>query len=275
MSDHQKEDRQRTSVVRRTVELIQRNLAEGWTCEIVSLEEEIIQLTRQKTGKTVRLTLRDLVNHVLREPERRRELIHRFAAEAVRNVAHYESLPSIRGRENQIYPVLRHSSFQSSAEQKQLVIRPHTSETIIAYALDDGQGYLLITHPMINDAGMTPEELHDRALHNLERLPYPVKEQTIGENRLFFIHPTDGYAASRVLLPGLLDKWQEKRKGHTLGVAIPHQDVLIIGDLGDQRGLPLLYELAYNFAVKGDVPLSPLPFLYDNGELEPYVTVKR
>jgi uncharacterized protein YtpQ (UPF0354 family) len=58
-------------------------------------------------------------------------------------------------------------------------------------------------------------------------------------------------------------------------VAIPHQDVLIVADLSGDTGAHLLARLTYDFASKGQVPISVLPFFWEEGELTPFLVVSQ
>jgi uncharacterized protein YtpQ (UPF0354 family) len=179
---------------------------------------------------------------------------------------------SLQGQEQRVYPVLRHASMVKADEQR-WVWRPHTADTVILYALDQGEGYSLIERRMLVEAGWSADSLHEHAMRNLQKLPVPVKTQEVGPNRIHFISPTDGYAASRILLSSLLDEFDRKKTGDALGVAIPHQDVLIVADLTGETGAHLLTRLTYDFASKGQVPISVLPFFWEDGELTPFLAV--
>lgn len=183
-----------------------------------------------------------------------------------------KSSVTISGQQNRVYPVIRHASLVQKQPQR-WVSKPHTADTAILYALDMGEGYLLIEPHMLTEAGWTPEELHQQAMDNLKQLPFSVKNQSVGENLIHFISPSDGYAASRILLDDLLSDFDERKKGDALGVAIPHQDVLIVADMVGETGAHLLARLTYDFASKGEVPISLLPFYWEDGELTPFLVV--
>lgn len=183
-----------------------------------------------------------------------------------------KSSVTISGQQNRVYPVIRHASLVQKQPQR-WVSKQHTADTAVLYALDLGEGYLLIEPHMLTEAGWTPEELHQQAMDNLKQLPFSVKSQSVGENLIHFISPPDGYAASRILLDDLLSDFDERKKGDALGVAIPHQDVLIVADMVGETGAHLLARLTYDFASKGEVPISLLPFYWEDGELTPFLVV--
>lgn len=179
---------------------------------------------------------------------------------------------SLIGQERNVYPVLRHASMVKKFPDR-FVSRPHTADTAVLYALDAGEGYLLIERAMLEQAGWSDEQLDQHAMNNLRELPYTIKTQEVAGNRIHFISPTDGYAASRILLVPLLQKMDQQKVGEQLGVAIPHQDVLIVAELVGDAGAHLLARLTYDFASKGQVPISPLPFFFEDGELTPFLVV--
>lgn len=181
---------------------------------------------------------------------------------------------SLSGQENNIYPVLRHVSMIQKYPDR-WVTNPHTADTAILYALDEGEGYSLIETSMLKEAGWSNEQLHDYALANLQALSFTVKTQEVGDSRIHFISPPDGYAASRILLTSLLHDFDRNKRTSQLGVATPHQDVLIVAELDSDTGAHLLARLTFDFASKGQVPISVLPFFWEDGELTPYLVVSR
>ncbi|WP_312085373.1 DUF1444 family protein, partial [Exiguobacterium sp.] len=50
---------------------------------------------------------------------------------------------------------------------------------------------------------------------------------------------------------------------------IPHQDVLIFADIRNDAGYDVLQQLMFDFFSNGRVPVTALPFLYEDGNLEP------
>ncbi|MGO0061559.1 DUF1444 family protein [Brevibacillus fluminis] len=181
---------------------------------------------------------------------------------------------TLAGQEERVFPIMRHRSFLDGAKGAPTIVsRHHTAETIVLYACDVGEGYFLISHAMLTEAGLSEDALHRLALNNLRALPMKSRTEELGGNRITFISPPDGYAASRILLDDLLESHETHKKGTHLGVAIPHQDVLIIADLADEKGAQLLARLTMDFASKGDTPICPIPFLYEKGEWEMFLIV--
>ncbi len=263
--------RKRQALKRRVAELLRRDLPPGWQC----VEEgEKLALRREHDGLSRILALEQLYRRVEQDPMSRRQSLYSFVAGVLTGVRELGASRNLSGSEDRVYPVVRHASFIQSEAGRRWVTRPHTAETVIAYALDCGDSYILIDRKMLEQAGWTEDDLHRHAMRNLAGLPVPVRTQQVGAHRIHFISPNDGYAASRVLLMDLLERYANGKTGTSLGVAVPHQDVLIIADLADESGAQLLSRLTADFAAKGDVPISPLPFFYENQTLEPFVVVQ-
>lgn len=258
----------RSSVQRRVIELLQRQLPEGWSCNV---DGNGLELSHQDENRI--LSLEPLYSRVEQQPEKRRESIYAFVSQVMAFVRGKSVNRDLTGREQDVYPLLRHVSFAPSTAT--LVVQSHTEETIITYALDHGEGYSLIDETMLSEADWTLDKLHQCSLENLKRLPFSVRSQQVGTTIIHFVSPKDGYAASRLLLGSLLDEYEQTKKGKALGVAIPHQDVLIIADLHDDEGAHLLARLTYDFASKGETPISLLPFFYEQGKLESFIVVKQ
>lgn len=260
----------RTSIQKRVVELLSRRLPEGWTCHA---EGEGLTIGRWHEGERTdkKISLEPLYTRVEQKPDQRREALYEFVHYVAAAIKSQSVNRSLTDQETRVYPVLRHTS---QAQSGVWLRKRHTEETVVAYALDLGEGYSLINEKMLDAAGWSEEKLHRCAMENLQRLPFGVKTQKVGETAIHFISPTDGYAASRVLLQPLLEEMDRKKSGHVLGVAIPHQDVLIVADLHDDRGAQLLARLAFDFASKGPTPICPLPFFYEQGELTPFLVIQ-
>jgi uncharacterized protein YtpQ (UPF0354 family) len=258
------------SLVRRLAELVQRDLPEGWSCQIDG--DGLILLAGEKQ---YRITLNSLFEQVRQNREDRRNALYDHASRILAMIK-MSGQRTIVGQAKRLYPVLRHRSFLDSARGAEgIVNRPHTAETIILYACDQLEGYFLITREMLAEATIDEKKLHQLAMTNLEGLEASSRMQQLGENRITFINSTDGYAASRVLLTHVLERYQEMKQGRQLGVAIPHQDVLVLADIADDQGAQLFARLTYDFASKGDVPICPIPFFYERGELEPFIIITK
>lgn len=171
--------------------------------------------------------------------------------------------------EQKILPIIRSTSFpQKNADGVQFITEPHTAETRIFYALDLGTTYRIIDEDLLKELKITANEMKERALFLAQSLPIIVKKDVVDDNVFYFFNTNDGYDASRILNRSLLKEYSEKVEGH-MTVAVPHQDVLIIGDIRNNVGYDVLAQMAMHFFTVGTVPITSLPFIYENGKLEP------
>ncbi|MFC0522284.1 DUF1444 domain-containing protein [Pontibacillus salicampi] len=173
------------------------------------------------------------------------------------------------GKEKDIYPVIRASSFPTeSNEGVPLVFDEHTAETRMYYALDLGKSYRLIDENMLQEEGLEQERLREIARFNVRSLSVETKQDEVAGNMFYFLSTNDGYDASRILNEVLLEEMKAQSVGE-LAVAVPHGDVLIFADIRNAQGYDVLAQMTMKFFAEGRVPITSLPFLYEDKKLEP------
>lgn len=181
---------------------------------------------------------------------------------------------SLIGMEKQIFPVIRSTSFPEKSGDKQLVTAEHTAETRVFYALDLKNSYRLIDETMLQEADISANSLHEMALFNLRSLTNEYKTDEVNNNTFYFIASQDGYDASRILNESFLNEMEGRCEGD-MAVAVPHQDVLIIADIKNDTGYDILAQMTMRFFSEGRVPITALPFIYEEDELEPIFILAR
>lgn len=168
-----------------------------------------------------------------------------------------------------IYPVIRSTSFPTeSNEGNRFITSDHTAETRIFYALDTGAAYRLIDENVLNSLSLTEDQLKELARFQVRKLKTAVKEDHVAGNVFYFLNENDGYDASRILNETFLKDMKKKITGD-MTVSVPHQDVMIIGDIRNETGYDVLAQMAMHFFTNGKVPITSLSFVYENDELEP------
>lgn len=176
---------------------------------------------------------------------------------------------NLKGQDQKIYPVIRSTSFPTELNKGlKLVYDEHTAETRIYYALDLEHKYTLVDEDLLKESGWTKQELKEKALFNLRSLENNWKEDVVAGNYFYFISPTDGYGASRILNQSLIQEFAKKAEGDFC-LATPHQDVLVLADLRNSTGYDILGQMALQFYTNGKMPITPLPFDLKIGKLEP------
>lgn len=170
---------------------------------------------------------------------------------------------------DQIFPVIRSTSFpEESREGVRFVTMDHTAETRVYFALDIGNTYRLIDENMLNSLSLTEAQLQEMAKFQARKLSTSVKQDEVAGNIFYFLNENDGYDASRILNEAFLKEMKEKIQGD-MTVSVPHQDVLIIGDIRNETGYDVLAQMAMHFFTNGKVPITSLSFVYEDGVLDP------
>lgn len=170
---------------------------------------------------------------------------------------------------NMIYPVIRSTSFaKETATGQAFLIKEHTAETCVYYALDLGETYRLIDESMLEKLGETVESIQEISLFNVRSLSTKMKKDEVAGNVFYFVNNNDGYDASRILNDAFLKDMKTKIEGD-MTVSVPHQDVLIIGDIRNKTGYDVLAQMTMQFFTNGIVPVTSLSFVYEEGRLEP------
>ena len=168
-----------------------------------------------------------------------------------------------------VYPVIRAASFaKASKEGHAFITTDHTAETRIYYALDLGTTYRLIDEQMIEKLQVTAQQVKEAARFRVKSLPTTYKVDEVRGNLFYFVNVNDGYDASRILNDKFLADMAANMEGE-MTVSVPHQDVLIIGDIRNEVGYDILAQMTMHFFTVGMVPITSLSFIYEDGKLEP------
>ncbi|GAK02862.1 hypothetical protein JCM19037_1129 [Geomicrobium sp. JCM 19037] len=96
----------------------------------------------------------------------------------------------------------------------------------------------------------------------------------VAGNRFYFMNTNDGYDASRILNEAWLKQIASEMTGEAV-FSVPHQDVLIAGDIQNDQGYDVLGQMTFQFFNDGRVPVTALPFAYRDGVLEPIFILAR
>src|SRR5690625_4755494 len=229
-------------------------------------DKDQFRIEWKETNKGINVKLPSLIaKHNERGEEAIDELVdHLTEALTIMNEEH-----KLTGMEKNIYPVIRATSFATKTnDDKKLITKDHTAETRIFYALDLGKSYRLIDEEILDKEGWTEDRIHENALFNLRSLNMDYKQDQVRDNDFYFIATQDGYDASRILNDSFLEEMKGNTKGE-LAVAVPHQDVLILADIKNDTGYDILAQMTMKFFAEGRIPITSLPFIYEDKKLEP------
>lgn len=229
-------------------------------------DKEELRIENKKTEKGVTISLGKLLAKWEKEKEAAlAETIH-YVKTSLKKMN--ETIQLI-GQEKAIFPVIRSTSFPvETNDGKKLIFDDHTAETRIFYSVDQGNSYVLLDETILESENVSSDKIRELARFNVRSLETTMKEDTVAGNTFYFINSNDGYDASRILNVALLEQMKEKAEGE-LAVAVPHQDVLIFADIRNEQGYDVLGQMVFQFFMNGRVPVTALPFIYEQGELEP------
>ncbi|MGM0897327.1 MAG: DUF1444 family protein [Bacillota bacterium] len=234
---------------------------------VLDREKDTANVRHKKLGKGMTISLPQVLNRFESKGDTAIEEIVYTISETF-GAMEREADGKLPGGQH-IYPVIRSTSFpEESSEGHEFLTAPHTAETRIYYALDAGTTYRLIDQYVLETLGMTAEQVQEIAKFQVKKLKTAVKEDHVAGNVFYFLNENDGYDASRILNEAFLKDMKKKIKGD-MTVSVPHQDVLIIGDIRNETGYDVLAQMAMQFFTNGKVPITSLSFVYENDELEP------
>ncbi|GEB75744.1 DUF1444 family protein [Sporolactobacillus inulinus] len=230
-------------------------------------KSEQLRVELIKSGKGVTLSLPELLQHYHEKGE---PALDQALVTIERGLKAMSVSPHLKGKEKRIFPVLRSASFpEKTKDGRRLIAKAHTAETKILYALDLGNACRLIDDRFLEQEGIAEQMLMESAAFNLNALPVKMKKDVVRNNAFYFINTNDGYDASRILNRKLIEKMRSKAHGD-LTVAVPHQDVLIFGDIVNPEGYDILAQMTMKFYTSGTIPITMMPFIFnEQGELEP------
>lgn len=218
------------------------------------------------TKKGIEISLPGVISKWEQKQEQALDDLEEHIREALKIMNEKQDL---MGKEKSIFPVIRSGSFPTETKAgKKLVYTDHTAETRIYYALDLGKSYRLIDEELLENEEWTEERIRQIAKFNLRSLDIPIKEDHVADNIFYFVATNDGYNASRILNDAYLEEMQANCKGD-LAISIPHQDVCIFADIVNPTGYDVLAQMTMKFFAEGRIPITSLPFVYEDHKLEP------
>jgi uncharacterized protein YtpQ (UPF0354 family) len=228
-------------------------------------DQEQLRIEEQVSNKGITLSLSGLASKYETQGQSIIDEIVHYAEEGLKGMSGEIVLTD---KEKNIFPVIRSGSFPTEQNGNKLVFEEHTGETRIYYALDLGKSYRLLSEEILQREGWEVEQIKQIAQFNLRSLKIDWKIDQVAGNTFYFVNHNDGYDASRILNHQFLAKTNELIEG-TFALAVPHQDVLILADIKNDKGYDVLSQMAMHFFTNGNVPITGLPFLYEAGKLEP------
>jgi hypothetical protein len=222
-------------------------------------------------GKDQVVFLGNLIGEVRAAPARRERIIKRFVDTLGRTATAglgHEVWEEVRGC---ILPVLKPRDYvDSDGPTQHLLTTEWLVDVVICYVIRRKKLLRFVTGWDVNRWGTTAQELHDLAIENLTRLPWPT--QLVGarvkdSGRIIIVETDDSLASSRLLHPDL-HRLISGPLGNPFWAGIPCRNRLVV--YSDRRGLKL--RTARRLRKDHDTsayPISPLAFLVTRDGIAP------
>jgi uncharacterized protein YtpQ (UPF0354 family) len=189
--------------------------------------------------QTVRCDLTPLYQAYQNAPERLDDIVRSHLA-ALQQVPPVSTPPTEAEAAASLLPMLQQQQWIQQSSKRgalPLATRPFTANILVSYVFDLPQYRAYVNMEtmarMAQGPGAAPacagvDAVHDYALENLRRRTSAQTYQThgIGDKTMIFCETDDGFAATRILLPELLETWHGRIPGNML-LAIPNRDLLL------------------------------------------------
>lgn len=186
-------------------------------------------------------------------------------------------LPTEKEATDSILPMLQRADWleqTNTAGGTPLVSQPFMARLFVVYLFEHPQYRAYLTGNMIASflakSRASLNDVHGYALRDLRLLTTTemVQTQGIGDNTLIICETNDGFAATRILLPDLMKRWQSRILGKML-LGIPNRDFLIAFSDRHPEKTAVIHQIREDFKNK-EFPLTPDLLVWENGKVREY-----
>ncbi|MFV9505012.1 MAG: DUF1444 family protein [Oscillochloridaceae bacterium umkhey_bin13] len=194
------------------------------------------------------------------------------SAQGYGQTRHQASFEQLRER---ILPMLKPLALLATVHERQLpmlVYRPFLADLMICYVVDEPGSLAYLNEQHLERWGLAEHELYVQALANLrvrtiERGSYTVAG--VGTNRLIILNSQDGFDATRLLLPDLIEQWAAELPSR-LVIGIPDRDFMIIFSDADRSVLAGIAHQIQLDAAQREHGLTDQLFTLEAGQVRTY-----
>ncbi len=210
---------------------------------------------------------------------RRLDEIVQVHLDSLRRVPPTPPPPTEEEAARSLLPMLNPAWFLDAAEPQDgppLVHRPFVGGLVVTYVFDFPHHRAYINDEMLAKIMAGREEtsfdaIHEYAVENLrhrtKRRDYEMHGRR--DETMISCETDDGYAATRVLLPGLMKKWAGRIPGRML-IGIPNRDFLIAFSDRDPARVAALAAQVRRDAAERDHPLCADLLVWQDGRIREY-----
>jgi len=156
-----------------------------------------------------------------------------------------------------------------------LVHRPFIAGLVITYVFDFPHHRAYVNADMLAQIMDRPEitfdMIHEYALENLRKRTTSRNYEAHGlrDKTMIVCETYDGYAATRILLPDLMDKWSRRIPGRML-IGIPNRDFLIAFSNRNPAHVAAIAGQVRRDAAQRDHPLCADLLVWQDGKIREY-----
>jgi uncharacterized protein YtpQ (UPF0354 family) len=174
-----------------------------------------------------------------------------------------------------VFPMLKPIGLLAEVRERKLPMisyRPFLADLIIAYVIDEKSSAAYINERHLERWELSEHELHVQAIENLRRRTDERGNYTVvgeGPQRLVVFNTQDGYDASRLLLPALLERWRGDVPGRIV-IGVPSRDFLIIFSDADEQILANIAQQIQLDAANREHGLTDQLFTLEGGQVREY-----
>jgi uncharacterized protein YtpQ (UPF0354 family) len=174
-----------------------------------------------------------------------------------------------------VYPMLKPITLLVTIRERNLpliVYRPFLADLIITYVIEEPSSVAYISEQHLERWGLREHDLHEQAMANLRRRTAERGSHTTAgtdQQRLVILNAQDGFDATRLLLPDLLEGLAGPMPG-TIVVGIPNRDFLIIFNDADRTILTAVAHQIQREAAERAYGLTDQLFTIKGGQVREY-----
>ncbi len=238
---------------------------------------------RGREGLTLRLhigqtdlaiNVQNFYNAYARHPDQL-EAVTATLIESLRNYDTARTISSFDELRGRVYPMLKPIRLLVTIRERNLpmiVYRPFLADLIITYVIEEPSSVAYISEQHLERWGLAEHELHEQAIANLRRRTLERGEQTVtgeGAQRLVIFSAQDGFDATRLLLPDLIEPWAAQMPGSAV-IGIPNRDFLIIFSDSDRTILTAVAHQIQREAAERAFGLTDQLFTIQGGQIREY-----
>lgn len=247
---------------------VQQQLAQAG---IASQSDAALCLELALHGDTVQMHLEAAYHDYLRQPA----TLHTIGNALRQKAAGYTAdqlITDWRVLSNAVFPMLKPLTLLMEVHERglpMLAYRWWQADLMITYVIREMSSVAYINSDHLKRWQISEAELHTRALRNLQLQTTRVAPTTLGQGtrQVFLFDTQDGYDATRILLPDVLEMWQAALSGRML-IGIPHRDLLVaFSDQDPTLGYALTQQIARD-AAEHPAALTDQLFTLRDGRIE-------